>query len=108
MLSLEQIIELQEKGFTYEQLQVLNTMNVTTPEVIIDPAPMDEAKPENAINEAKQEPPENDVITGLKNELTELTNTIKAMQEQNVKNAKAEPKNVETAEDIIKSFMGAS
>ena len=124
MLTLDQIITLQDKGFTYEQLQTLNEMNVTVetpaPEPEKKPEPRPEKKPE-AQPEKKPEPqpekkpepqPEQkgdaDVIGGLKSEITALTETIKAMQEQNVKAAQQEKKEELTADSIISSFMNAS
>lgn len=118
MLTLDQIITLQGKGFTYEQLQTLNEMDVTMgtpapepePEKKSEPDPEKKSEPEP---EKKSEPqPERkgdaDVIGGLKSEITALTETIKAMQEQNVKAAQQERQEAKTVEDIIASFMTAS
>lgn len=110
MLTVEQIIELQGKGFTSEQLKTLHEMNITItplePEKKQEPEPepekKEETEPEKKENEA------GDIIGDLKNEIGALTDTIKAMQEANVKNAKAEPEKTESVEDIIKSFMVAS
>ena len=119
MLTLDQIIALQDKGFTYEQLQTLNSMNVTVeaaapePEKKAEPEPKPEQPEPKPEPEKKPEPqPEQkgnaDVIGGLKSEITALTETIKAMQEQNVKAAQQEKKEELTVDSIISSFMTAS
>ena len=95
MLSLDQIMELQEKGFTYEQMQILNNMNLT-------------AQP--AAPEAPEAPaaPEQDTAGELNKKIDELTATVKAMQAQNVKQAEQDAPKTLTADDVIKSFMEAS
>lgn len=112
MLTIEQIIDLQGKGFTSEQLKVLHEMDITisspTPEPEKKDEPEPEKKQESTPEPEKKQEPEPDVIGGLKNEITTLTDTIKAMQEANVQNAKADPPKTESVEDIIKSFMVAS
>ena len=49
-----------------------------------------------------------DVVGGLKSEIAALTETIKVMQEQNVKAAQQEKKEEMTVDSIISSFMTAS
>ena len=108
MLTLEQIIDLQGKGFTYEQLQFLNGMDVSIPLPNQEPEPKPEPETKSEPKPEPEKKPEDDTISGLKHEIATLTETIKAMQEQNVKNAKSEPETAETVEDIISSFMTAS
>lgn len=111
MLSLEQIIELQENGFTLEQMQILNNMNLAAaPAAPAAPEPKQPATP--AAPEPKQPSApaahEQDATGELNKKIDELTATVKAMQAQNVKQAEqAAPKKL-TAEDVIKSFMEAS
>ena len=112
MLSLEQIMELQEKGFTYDQLQVLNNMNLgakpTAPEPDA-PTPVAPAAPEpdapTPVAPAAQEP---DTARELNKKIDELTATVKAMQAQNIKQAEQDAPKALTSEDVIKSFMEAS
>ena len=101
MLTLEQIIELQEKGFTYEQLTTLNAMNLTAV-----PAEPEKKKPEPE----KKEPEPAKPAEGeeLAKQIAELTSTVKAMQAQNVKQAMQEQPKPLTSEDVIRSFMEAS
>ena len=99
MLSLDQIMELQEKGFTYEQMQVLNNMNLTA-------APAAPAAPEPERPAAPD--PEQDATGELNKKIDELTATVKAMQAQNVKQAEQNAPGKMSAEDVIKSFMEAS
>lgn len=112
MLTLEQIIELQGKGFTYEQLQVLNSMNMGTPETPpSEPEEETEKKEEEILpskleEETEKESAEDD--NGLAKQIAELTATVKAIQAQNVKRAEQEKEKVLTSEDVIKSFMQAS
>ena len=96
MLSLDQIMELQDKGFTYEQMQILNNMNLTA-----QPAAPAEEPPAPA-------EPEQDATGELNKKIDELTATVKAMQAQNVKQAEQDAPKTLTAEDVIKSFMQAS
>ena len=98
MLTLEQIIELQEKGFTYEQLAMLNAMNLTAV-----PAEPEKKEPEPEPEPAK--PAEGDELA---KQIAELTATVKAMQAQNVKQAMQEHPKPLTSEDVIRSFMEAS
>ena len=107
MLSLDQIMELQEKGFTYEQMQILNNMNLTAQPAAPE-APEAPAAPEAP--EAPEAPaaPEQDTAGELNKKIDELTATVKAMQAQNVKQAEQDAPKTLTADDVIKSFMEAS
>lgn len=112
MLSLDQIMELQEKGFTYEQMQILNNMNLTAaPAAPAAPEPEQpaapEPKPEQPTAPAAPEP-EQDATGELNKKIDELTATVKAMQAQNVKQAEQDAPKKLSAEDVIKSFMEAS
>ena len=114
MLTLEQIIELQEKGFSYEQLQVLNAMNMGTPETPETPPSKlggeiekeEDETPSKPEKETKKKAAEDDNV--LAKQIAELTATVKAIQAQNVKQAEQEKEKVLTSEDVIKSFMQAS
>lgn len=112
MLSLDQIIELQDKGFTYEQMQILNNMNLTAqPAAPAEepPAPAAPAAPgEEPPAPAAPAEPEQDATGELNKKIDELTATVKAMQAQNVKQAEQDAPKTLTAEDVIKSFMQAS
>ena len=109
MLTLKQIIELQEKGFNFEQIGVLNDMDLSTPEPEKqEPEKQEPEKQEPEKQEPEKQEPENDRVKALEDEIGKLTDTIKAMQSANVKNAQTEPKKIETVDDIIKSFMVAS
>ena len=112
MLSLEQIMELQEKGFTYEQLQVLNAMNLSAPATPTASEPEQPAAPATPEPEQTAAPaapePEQDATGELNKKIDELTATVKAMQAQNVKQAEQDVPKKLTAEDVIKSFMEAS
>ena len=99
MLSLEQIMELQEKGFTYDQLQVLNNMNLGAKPTAPEPDAPTPVAP------AAQEP---DTARELNKKIDELTATVKAMQAQNIKQAEQDAPKALTSEDVIKSFMEAS
>ena len=110
MLTLEQIIELQEKGFTYEQLTTLNAMNLTAV-----PAEPEKKKPEPEKKEPEPEPEKKEPEPAkpaegeeLAKQIAELTSTVKAMQAQNVKQAMQEQPKPLTSEDVIRSFMEAS
>ena len=105
MLTLEQIVELQEKGFTYEQIAAVNN---TLGQAEEKPEP--EAKPEPDM-EAKQEPeakPEPDSTAILEKKIDEMAATIKELQATNVKKAEMDAPKPLTTDDIIKSFMEAS
>ena len=109
MLSLDQIMELQDKGFTYEQMQILNNMNLTAQPA----APAEEPPAPAAPAAPAEEPPapaepEQDATGELNKKIDELTATVKAMQAQNVKQAEQDAPKTLTAEDVIKSFMQAS
>ena len=107
MLTLEQIIDLQGKGFSYEQLQILNSMDMGTPEKQ-EPEKQEPEKQEPEKQEPEKQEPENDRVKALEDEIGKLTDTIKAMQSANVKNAQSDRPKIETVDDIIKSFMEAS
>ena len=107
MLTLEQIIELQEKGFTYEQLAMLNAMNLTA--VPAEPEKKEpEPEPEKKEPEPEPEPAKPAEGDELAKQIAELTATVKAMQAQNVKQAMQEHPKPLTSEDVIRSFMEAS
>lgn len=111
MLSLEQIMKLQDKGFTYEQMQILNNMNLTAaPAAPAEPKPEPEqpAEPNPEPVQPAEPKPEQDATGELKKQIDELTATVKAMQAQNVKQAEQDAPKKLTAEDVIKSFMVAS
>ena len=101
MLSLDQIMELQVNGFTWEQITAVNkTLGKAAPEPEQPAAP--EPKPEQPAA------PEQDVTGELSKKIDELSATVKAMQAQNVKRAEQDVPKKLSAEDVIKSFMEAS
>ena len=118
MLTLEQIIDLQSKGFSYDQISIINSLDVSTtanspkqePEKQEPEKEPEKQEPEK--EPEKQEPekqePENDRVKALEDKIGKLTDTIKAMQSANVKGAQSTPPKIETVDDIIKSFMVAS
>lgn len=109
MLSLEQIMELQEKGFTYEQMQILNNMNLTAqPPAPAAPEPEPPAPAAPEPEPPAPAAPEQDTAGELNKKIDELTATVKAMQAQNVKQAEQDAPKKLTADDVIKSFMVAS
>ena len=120
MLSIEQIVTLSEKGFSFDQIGTLN-------EILSDagrrPEPKQEQKQEpdqEPEQEQKQdtEPKkktgilkrivENHETDEIKKRIDDLESTIKALQETNAKHAAHEPESTLTSEDVIKSFMEAS
>lgn len=117
MLTLDQIIDLQGKGFTNEQLQILSLMDMSAPEKKEpekkEPDPeKKEPEPEKkdpAPEPEKKEPePDDERVKSLESQIATLTETIKGMQTENAKSAKMEPEPTKTVEDIITSFMEAS
>ena len=104
MLTLEQIMELQEKGFTWDQIAAVNnTLGQATPEP--------EAK-ETQEPEAKEMPEVNptpvDATDTLEKKIDEMAATIQELQAANVKKAEMDVPKPLTADDIVKSFMEAS
>lgn len=115
MLTIEQIMNLQEKGFTWDQIAEVNTMlKQAAPEPEAKPEP--EAEPETK-PEAKPEPtpepkpnpePVPDATATLEKKIDEMAATIKELQAANVKKAEMDAPKPKSVDDVIKSFMEAS
>ena len=112
MLTLEQIMELQEKGFTWDQIAAVNnTLGQATPEPEAKETQEPEAK-ETQEPEAKEMPEVNptpvDATDTLEKKIDEMAATIQELQAANVKKAEMDVPKPLTADDIVKSFMEAS
>lgn len=112
MLTLEQIMELQNKGFTWEQIATVNTtlgQAEAKPEPETPEAPGTPEAPEApGTPEAPEAKPETDATAILEKKIDEMAATIKEMQATNVKKAEMDAPKPLTADDVIKSFMEAS
>ena len=118
MLSIEQIVTLSEKGFSFDQIGTLNEVlsdsaKQQEPEQNQEPEQEQKKEPEQ---EQKKEPePKNGnrkieykITDVLEKRINDLESTIKALPDTNAKTAAHEPEKKITAEDVIKSLMGAS
>ena len=97
----DEVLKLIEAGFTAEEIRKMDTAKATD-----EPAPeskTDETKP---VEEGKVEPDINtDFMDSIKKSIDDLTTKVKAIQEDNLKNAKIEPTKDLTAADVVKSFI---
>ena len=96
----EEVLKLIEAGFTAEEIRKMQT----------EPEP-ENAEPEQGAPSAQHEGEvaagdiNTDFMDAIKKEMTDLKNTVKAIQENNVKTTKQESKRDLTAAEVVKSFI---
>lgn len=91
----EEVLKLIEAGFTAEEIRKMQTETAEPP-----------AEPSEPPTEVHEESDINtDFMDAIKKEMTDLKNTVKAIQENNVKTTKQESKRDLTAADVVKSFI---
>ena len=96
----DEVLKLIEAGFTAEEIRKMQT----------EPEPENKEKESGASgleheSEVKTGDINTDFMDAIKKEMTELKDTVKAIQENNVKTAKQESKRDLTAADVVKSFI---
>lgn len=92
MLTVNQIIDLSNQGFSAEQIEYLNSLQ--QPET-----PATSATP-------PEDPTTGDAIKALSTQIAALSETVKAMQTVNAQRAQQQPAQKVTADSIIKDFFG--
>lgn len=102
------ISKLIDAGYTKEEITALEQLKDApeeTPEQPEEPAkdtPKD--APEKAAPEKAQDNGILEAISQLTGTVTALQETVKAMQNANIKDAKSDKKSKETVDDVLKSF----
>ena len=113
MLTVNQILNLSNQGFSAEQIEYLN--NFQQPEtgdtLSFSPAPADQGEAAPTVTPATSATPPEDPTTGdsikaLSSQIAALSDTVKAMQTVNAQRAEQQPAQKVTAESIIKDFFG--
>ena len=109
MLTIEQVAELMENGFTANQIGKINaTLTAKGQEKKPEPEVKPEVKPEPEVKPKPEAKPEEKTENDLEAKIDEMQATIKEIQAANVKAAAHADEKTPTADDIIKSFMEAS
>ena len=119
MLTVNQILDLSEQGFSAEQIEYLNSFHQSetggTPTNDNSQPPADQGnKPETpaptGTPATSATPPEDpttgDAIKALSTQFAALSETVKAMQTVNAQRAQQQPAQKVTADSIIKDFFG--
>ena len=117
MLTVNQILDLSEQGFTAEQIEYLNGLSQpeTGDTTSSPPTPADQgtntgdASP-SASPAISATPPEDpttgDAIKALSSQIAALSDTVKQMQAVNAQKAEQQIPQKVTADSIIKDFFG--
>ena len=112
-MNVEEILKLIEAGFTAAEIRA---MNAKAPEDKPKDSPEDkpkdspEDKPKNSPEDKPKDNPEdkpldNSALSALNNTVESLNNTVKALQEANIKNASRDSDGRESRAKTIQSFL---
>ena len=104
-MNVEEILKLIEAGFTAAEIRA---MNAKAPEDKPKDSPED--KPKNSPEDKPKDNPEdkpldNSALSALNNTVESLNNTVKALQEANIKNASRDSDGRESRAKTIQSFL---
>ena len=104
-MNADEALRLIEAGFTAEEIRNMQTKAGDKPPA--DPPPKTEPGAGSSEHASKidPEPKNNETVEELKATIKELSNTIKNMQDNNIKNASGGEGAAKTREDKIKDFM---
>lgn len=110
-MDLQTTLKLLDAGYTKEEINLMTSAQVSSPEPAADPEPAKapEAAPASTTQELKQETPVTDtnkIITDLTKQVSDLAGVVKAMQETNAKNAQQPATSKDTAQTVLESFFG--
>ena len=117
MLTVNQILDLNKQGFSADQIEYLNSLQLpeTGDTLSFSPAPADqENKPEGAAPTVPpatsatppEDPTTGDAIKALTSQIAALSDTVKQMQAVNAQKAEQQIPEKVTADSIIKDFFG--
>lgn len=99
----EEVLKLIEAGFTAEEVRKMQT------ETADAPATSEPETAEKGTSEVTADDKPKDINTDFMDSITkavsDLTDKVKAIQENNIKNTTQEAKKELSAEDVIKSFV---
>ena len=100
----EEILKLIDAGFTADEVRKMQT-ETSEPPATSEPQGAEETKSEVKPEADKGKDINTDFMDSITKAVSDLTDKVKAIQENNVKTAKQEPTKDLSAEDVIKSFV---
>ena len=104
-MNIEDTLRLIDAGFTSDEIRAMATQEAKGPE---DKGTGSESGAEDKEHESKVDPQDSEEVQRLTAEITKLTDTVKALQESNIKNAGAGSGDVKITDPVseqIDSFL---
>ena len=101
----EEVLKLIDAGFTAEEVRKMQTESAEPPANTSEPQTKEVHEESDVKLDDKQKDINTDFMDSITKAVSDLTDKVKAIQENNVKTAKQEPTKDLSAEDVIKSFV---
>lgn len=101
----EEVLKLIDAGFTAEEVRKMQTETAEPPAQSGEPQTAEVHEESDVTPDDKSKDINTDFMDSITKAVSDLTDKVKAIQENNVKTAKQEPTKDLSAEDVIKSFV---